>query len=204
MHACLGALSLQWYVTPCTVAHQALLFMRFSSQEYWSGLPCSPPGDLPDPGMEPVSLTLPALASRFFTTSTTWEAIIWGDRWQMPLLWLFSLDRGFTCLVAGGFLLLFLTPNILSPLLISTADHSLSHCIWEMEIPVSETKFRTSTPFQYRLTVRAWPNLGLAGSFLGIFDSWVSDGGNKDWSHLCSGVPGRVCVLSRAWLFAIP
>ena len=66
MHACLGALSLQWYVTPCTVAHQALLFMRFSSQEYWSGLPCSPPGDLPDPGMEPVSLTLPALASRFF------------------------------------------------------------------------------------------------------------------------------------------
>ena len=40
-------------------------------QEYWSGLPCLPPGDLPDPGTEPES---PALAGGFFTTSTTWEA----------------------------------------------------------------------------------------------------------------------------------
>ena len=37
-------------------------------------MPCSPPEDLPDPGIEPVSLTSPALAGRFFTTSTTWEA----------------------------------------------------------------------------------------------------------------------------------
>ena len=36
------------------------------SQEYWSGLPCPPPGDLPDPGIEPISLTSPALAGRFF------------------------------------------------------------------------------------------------------------------------------------------
>ena len=48
--------------------------MGFSRQEYWSGLPCPPPGDLLDPGIEPRSLTSPALASRFFTTSTTWEA----------------------------------------------------------------------------------------------------------------------------------
>ena len=40
-------------------------------QEYWSGLPC--PGDLPDPGIEPVSLIFPALADRFFTTSDIWE-----------------------------------------------------------------------------------------------------------------------------------
>ena len=38
-----------------TVAHQASLSMRFSRQEYWSGLPCPSPGDLPDPGMEPKS-----------------------------------------------------------------------------------------------------------------------------------------------------
>ena len=44
--------------------------MGFSSQEYWSGLPCPPPGDLPGPGIEPVSLTPPAVADRFFTTST--------------------------------------------------------------------------------------------------------------------------------------
>ena len=49
-------------------------------QEYWSGLPCPLPGDLPDPGIEPTSLMFPALASGFFTTSATWEAlpIIWA------------------------------------------------------------------------------------------------------------------------------
>ena len=49
--------------------------MGFPRQEYWSGLPCSPPGDLPDPEIELVSLMSHALAGRFFTTSTTWEAI---------------------------------------------------------------------------------------------------------------------------------
>ena len=58
---------------PVTVAHQAPLSMGFSRQEYWSGLPCPPPGDLPDPGAEPTSLTSPALVGRFFTTSATWE-----------------------------------------------------------------------------------------------------------------------------------
>ena len=42
-------------------------------QEYWSGLPCLPPGDLPKLGIKPMSLTSPALAGRFFTTSTIWE-----------------------------------------------------------------------------------------------------------------------------------
>jgi len=41
----------------------------FPRQEYWSGLPCSSPRDLPDPGTEPTSLMSPALAGRFFTTS---------------------------------------------------------------------------------------------------------------------------------------
>ena len=57
-----------------TVAHQAPLSMGFFRQEYWSGLLCPPPGDLPDPGVEPVSLMVPALAGGFFTTSATWEA----------------------------------------------------------------------------------------------------------------------------------
>ena len=51
-----------------------LLLMEFSKQEYWSGVPFPPPGDLPDPGIKPISLMSPALASRFFTTSATWEA----------------------------------------------------------------------------------------------------------------------------------
>ena len=51
---------------------QAPLSMGFSRQEYWSGLPCPPPGDLPDPRIKPVSLTSPALVGRLFITSTTW------------------------------------------------------------------------------------------------------------------------------------
>ena len=49
------------------LAHQALLFMEFSRQEYWSGLPCRSPRCLPDPRIEPKSPTSPALAGRFFT-----------------------------------------------------------------------------------------------------------------------------------------
>ena len=47
--------------------------MGFSRQEYWSGLPGPPPGDLLDPGLEPTSLMSPALVGGFFTTSATWE-----------------------------------------------------------------------------------------------------------------------------------
>ena len=66
----------QPFVTPWTVAHQASLFMEFSRQEYWSGLPLPPPGDLPNPETERTSLKSPALAGGFITTSTTWEGII--------------------------------------------------------------------------------------------------------------------------------
>ena len=47
--------------TPWTVAHWAPLFMGFFRQEYWSGLPFPPPGDLPHPGIEPASLASPEL-----------------------------------------------------------------------------------------------------------------------------------------------
>ena len=61
----------QLFVTPQTVAHQAHLCKGFPRQEYWSGFPCPPPGDLPNPEIELVSLASPALADRFFITSTT-------------------------------------------------------------------------------------------------------------------------------------
>ena len=57
-----------------TVAHQVSLFLGFSRQEYWSGLPCPRPGDLPNPGMEPMPLVSLALAGGFFTTNAAWEA----------------------------------------------------------------------------------------------------------------------------------
>ena len=63
------------------VARQAPLSMGFSRQEYWSVLPFPSSGDLPDPGIKPVSLMSPALASGFFITSAPWEAC--DDPWQL-------------------------------------------------------------------------------------------------------------------------
>ena len=57
----------QVFAAPWPVARQAPLSMGFSRQEYWSGLPFPPLGDLPDPGIEPLSLASPALAGRLFT-----------------------------------------------------------------------------------------------------------------------------------------
>ena len=54
--------------TPWAAAHQAPLSTGFSRQECWSGLPFPPPGDLPDPGNEPISPEFPAPTGRFFTT----------------------------------------------------------------------------------------------------------------------------------------
>ena len=66
--------------TVWTVARQAPLSMWFSTQEYWSGLPCPssrrPKRDPPHPGILPMSLTFSVLAGRFFTTSATWGAPI--------------------------------------------------------------------------------------------------------------------------------
>ena len=56
-------------MTLWTVARQAPLSMGYSRQEYWSGLPLPSPGDLPHPGIKPMSLMSPALAVRLFTTS---------------------------------------------------------------------------------------------------------------------------------------
>ena len=59
----------QW----CVHAHscQTLLSMEFSSQDYWTGLPFPTPGDLPYPGIKPMSLVSPALAGGFFTNYAT-------------------------------------------------------------------------------------------------------------------------------------
>ena len=65
------------FVTPWTVAHWALLSMGFSRQEYWSGLPCPPPGDLPNSGIEPTS---PSLEGGFFTTEPPGKPQLYSNR----------------------------------------------------------------------------------------------------------------------------
>ena len=69
------------FATLWIVAHQAPLFMGFSRQEYWSGLLCPPRGDLLT-----ASLMSPALADRFFTPSTTWEAQLFLSSSQNTVL----------------------------------------------------------------------------------------------------------------------
>ena len=80
---------------PADCSLPAPLSMGFSRQEYWSGLLCPPLGDLPDTGIEPMSLKSPALADVFFTTSTIWEACYvgilfsiyrWGKKWDSEKL----------------------------------------------------------------------------------------------------------------------
>ena len=70
------------FVATWTAALQAPLSTGFSRQEYWRGLPCSPPRDLPDPGIKPESLASCALAGRFFPTRATW-----GFQYQAKILW---------------------------------------------------------------------------------------------------------------------
>ena len=107
------------FATPWKVAHQAPLSTGFSRQEYWSGLPCPPARELPDPGIQPEPLTSPASANGFFTTSSTWEAwrrsqrrkfliraqqAIWGlDEGQLHVVWLSlpSLHTSFLLLPAA-------------------------------------------------------------------------------------------------------
>ena len=76
MHVCVSRFGcFQLFATPWTVVCQAPLSMGFSRQEYWSGLLCPPPGDLPDLGIESMPLMAPVLAGGFFTISATWEAL---------------------------------------------------------------------------------------------------------------------------------
>ena len=67
-----------FFATSWIVAHQAPLSMEFSNQQYWSGLPFPPPGDLLDPGIKPTCLASPALAGKFFTISATWEVLTYS------------------------------------------------------------------------------------------------------------------------------
>ena len=86
-----------------------ILEWKKKTKEYWSGLLCPPPEDVPDPGIEPAPLMSPALAGGFFTTSSTWEAHcsfimvsnqeVWALQLCFPfpeLFWLFRISWEFT------------------------------------------------------------------------------------------------------------
>ena len=68
----------QLYATLWTIAHQDPLSMGVSREDYWSGLPCPPPGDLPEPGIEPMSL-ISCFGRQVLHHSATWEAHLCGS-----------------------------------------------------------------------------------------------------------------------------
>ena len=92
MWKCYSLSCVRTFVTPRTVARQALLSMGFSRQEYWVRLPFPPLGELPEPGTEPRS---PALAGRFFTIWTNRETQYWGCNLDWFLTGLLLLEISF-------------------------------------------------------------------------------------------------------------
>ena len=90
---CAQSLSCVWpFATAWTMAHQALLLMGFSRQDYWSGLPFLPPRDPPDPGIKLTSLVTPALAGGFLTAGPPGKPIL-GHRHRHKCLHLVLIKR---------------------------------------------------------------------------------------------------------------
>ena len=121
------------FVTPWTVAHQVPLSMGFPKQEYWSGLTFPPPGDIPDPGIEPTS---PELAGRF-VTRVTWEA---QPLFLPPIL-------AFIALFCFDWFLILqsIRISILFGTAISQLDSGLTMLAWE---PVYHSQENSSHPKQ--------------------------------------------------------
>ena len=106
--------------TPWTVAHQASLSIGFSRQEYWRGLPCPSPDDLPTPGIESASLMSPAAAGGLFTSSTTQEACILRAEKMVLLALLSRLLQVYSlsiCVINWSFFPIPQLPRCISPCL---------------------------------------------------------------------------------------
>ena len=95
---------------PWAVAHHTPLFIGFSRQEYWSGLPIPSPGNLPNPGIKPESSVAPALAGGFFTTEPPGKPL--GGRGGASKLSTFSQGVGHSALVSLSRLSLDLLPVV--------------------------------------------------------------------------------------------
>ena len=86
------------------MVHQALLSMGFSRQKYWSGVPCPPPGDLPNPGIKSASLNVSCSDRQILYRLGSLSAWLRGlTLWS----WITSLDHGLPLLYQVGLPLLF-------------------------------------------------------------------------------------------------
>ena len=101
------------FATPWTVACQVLLPMRFSRQEYWCELPLLSPGDLPDPGIEPVSLASPALQADSLLLSHRGSPIyVFFFRFLFHYRLLQDIEYRSLCYILGPFGYLFIYTSV--------------------------------------------------------------------------------------------
>ena len=122
----LTKLYLTLFATPWTVTPPVPLSMGFPRQEYWSGLPFSSPGDLPDPGIEP---TAPALAGGFFTTELPRKPGHWGCLFLIFTI-IFTLPLHWENMVMFKWVLFSLT--LCNPMDCITPGLPVLHQLWEL------------------------------------------------------------------------
>ena len=132
------------YAILWTVAHQALLSLGFSRQEYWSGLPCPTAGDLPNTGIKHISLTSPTLAGGFFNTSATWEGpksgCLLADRYKR-----WTILESSTSLHSCSALLLHALLNLL---IASEVAHPVSFIVFSSCFLLMAAKFIAAKAFR--------------------------------------------------------
>ena len=141
--------------TQWTVAPQSPLSMGCSRQEHWSGLPCPPPGDLPNPGIEHKSLMSPALAGGFLTTSTMWEAQRCLFILGVPRLNIVCFLFGNSCLLPGF---------IIYPMYLT--------CCFEICAFVLETEMLTMGLKEIRTYVVFWSMASIEGLHINILSTY--------------------------------
>ena len=126
-YACVHAKSLQ--LCPTLQVHglqpnRLLCPQGFYRQEYQNGLPCPPPEDLSDPGIEPLSLMSPALVGGLLTSSTTWEAIyyicVYIHKYVISLIFVF----------------LYLSQNLVAGMIVYRWDVCLTFS-WRMQMKIN-------------------------------------------------------------------
>ena len=138
----------QLFATAWTAAWQPPLGMGFSRQEYWSGLPCPPPGDLPNPGIKPTSLVSPILVVRFFTTNATWETLKWPTAWVNAysyyiIYWILTYWPESVCMHDGMILIIIACKEYLKIKIAGTifCEEEILRSYWMLRIKSMSTLF---------------------------------------------------------------
>ena len=161
---------------PCTAACQAPLSMEFSRQEYWSGLPFSPAGDLPHPGIKPAS---PALAGKFFTTEPSEKPL---KNWSKMFLFVMFVFE-FKVLMKLVYIPCFYQDSLALTFLLAQA----------LALPLTVFEFQTSVPLCL-LSFRVFCCLFVCSKIP------LVPADNDRMKNQFSSVQS----LSRVWLFAPP